>query len=235
MASAEWTTLPNSIDNTSLRSGVTSGITPPNGGSSYVYGFNSRAADFSGSRALKHIGTDFNPISAEGGLITGALVRLPSGGTTGFAPFLYFSAQSNDIGSEGYMVGLQDDDPSHIVLRKGLLSEGLPAGLVDQNGVLRRSSAAIAADTWVHLRLTVLVQGTGDVLLSVEQNDLATNSVTTPVWTAIEGMADFTDDALGINTGSLPFAGGYQGFGMFASDISRRCGFDHLTVERQLP
>lgn len=235
MASSDWTTLTNSIDNASLRSGVTSGITPPNGGGSYVYGFNSRASGFDGARALKYTGVNFNPISAEGGIISGAMIRLSSGGATGFAPFLFFSEQANDIGGEGYMVGLQDDDPSFLVLRKGILNEGLPAGLVGQNGILRKSSEAIAAATWVHLRLTVVVQGTGDVLLTVEQNDLTANSVTSPVWQAISGMDTFTDDALGINSGSLPFAGGRQGFGMHANDISRRAAFDHITIERQLP
>lgn len=235
MASTDWTVLVNSIDNASIRSGVTSGVTPPNGGGSFVYGFNSRATSFDGSRALKYTGLNFNPIAAEGGRITGAMKRLPSGGTTGFAPFLYFSEQSNDIGGAAYMLGLQDDDPSFLVLRKGILNEGLPAGLVAQNGILRKSSAAVAADTWVHLRLSVIVQGTGDVLLQVEQSDLTVHDVTAPVWSAVPGMDDFVDDALGINSGSLPFLGGRQGFGMYANDISRRAAFDHITIERQLP
>lgn len=235
MATSDWTTLPNSIDNASLRAGVTAGITPPNGGSSYTFGFNSRATGFDGSSAYKYTGLNYDPISAEGGLISGALIRLPSGGTTGFAPFLFFSAQDNDVGAEGYMVGLQDDDPSSIVLRKGVLNEGLPSGNVGENGVLAKSSETISTDTWVHLRLSVLVQGTGDVLLTVEQNDLTVNSVATPVWAAITGMDTFIDDSLGINSGSLPFAGGRLGFGMYANDISRRGAVDHLTVERQLP
>lgn len=235
MASSDWTALVNSIDNASIRSGVTSGLTPPNGGGSYTYGFNSRATGFAGSRALKYDAVNFNPIAAEGGIISGAMVRLPSGGTQGFAPFLYFSEQANDIGGEAYMLGLQDDDPSFIVLRKGILNEGLPAGLVAQNGILRKSSAAIATDTWVHLRLQVNVQGTGDVVMVVEQNDLTANTVAAPVWTAISGMDDFTDDALGINSGSLPLLGGREGFGMYANDISRRAAFDHITIERQLP
>ena len=234
MASTDWAVLVNSIDNTQLRSGVTSGITPPNGGGSFIYGFNSRANDFDGARALKYLGANFDPIAAEGAVISGAMKRLP-GGNVGFAPFLYCSEQTNDIGGLAYQVGLQDDDPSFLVLRKGILNEGLPAGLVAQNGILRKSSAAIASDTWVHLRLTVLVQGTGDVLLTVEQNDLLANAVTAPVWVAVPGMDTFVDDSLGINSGSLPFEGGRAGFGMYANDVSRRSAFDHITIERQLP
>lgn len=237
MASSDWAVLVNSIDNASLRSGVTSGITPPNGGGSFTYGFNSRTTGFDGARALKYTGAvNFDPIPANfGGRITGAVKRLPSGGTTGFAPFLYLLEQANDAAGDAYMIGLQDDDPSYIVLRKGSLANGLPAGLVDENGILRKSSESIAADTWVHLRLDVIVQGTGDVLLQMYQNDLDANDVTTPVWQAIGGMDDFIDDSLGINSGSLPYTGGRAGFGMYANDVSRRGAIDHITIARQLP
>jgi hypothetical protein len=237
MASTDWAILPNSIDNASLRSGVTSGLTPPNGGGSFVYGFNSRATGFAGSRVLKYTGVNFDPFPGNtGGRITGALIRLPSGGQTGFAPFLYLLEQANDAAGDAYMLGLQDDDPSFIVLRKGSMSLGLPAGLVGESGILRKSSASIDADTWVHLRMDVIVQGTGDVLIQVFQNDLTANDVTAPVWEAIPGMDDYTDDSLGINTGSLPYVGGGRaGFGCFANDVSRRAAFDQITIARQLP
>jgi len=237
MASTDWAVLPNSIDNTSLRSGVTSGVTPPNGGGSFVYAFNSRTTGFSGARALKYTGAvNFDPFPGNtGGRITGAIKRLPSGGNTGFAPFLYLLEQANDAAGQAYMIGLQDDDPSFIVTRKGSLAEGLPAGLAGENGILRKSSASVSADTWVHLRMDVIVQGTGDVLVQVFQNDLTANPVTAPVWQAIQGMANFTDDTLGIATGTLPFTGGRAGFGMFASDVSRRAAFDEITIARQLP
>lgn len=237
MASNDWAILPNSIDNASLRSGVTSGVTPPNGGGSFVYGFNSRTTGFVGSRVLKYTGAvNFDPFPGNtGGRITGALKRLPSGGATGFAPFLYLLEQANDASGGAYMLGLQDDDPSFIALRKGSLAEGLPAGLINQNGILRKSSASIAADTWVHLRMDVIVQGTGDVLIQVFENDLAMNTVSSPVWNAVAGMDDFIDDSLGINTGSLPFTGGRAGFGMYANDVSRRAAFDQITIARQLP
>lgn len=237
MASSDFAVLANSIDNASLRSGVTSGLTPPNGGGSFVYGFNSRATGFSGARALKYTGdVNFDPFPGNtGGRITGAVKRLPSGGQTGFAPFLYLLEQANDAAGDAYMIGLQDDDPSFIVVRKGSLSEGLPSGLVGENGILMKSAGSIAADTWVHLRMDVVVQGTGDVLIAVFQNDLDANPVTAPVWAAIPGMDGFTDDSLGINSGTLPYTGGRSGFGMFASDVSRRAAFDHITIARQLP
>lgn len=234
MASADWSTLANSIDNATIRSGVTSGITPPGGGGSFVYGFNSRTTGFDGARVLKYISdVNFNPIpSAKGGRITGAVKRMASGGQTGFAPFLYILEQANDANGEAYMLGLQDDDPSAIVLRKGVLALGLPAGLIGENGVLRKSTESFATDTWLHLRLDAIVQGTGDVLLRVFRSE--SGDVTSPVWAAVAGMDDFNDDQLGINSGSLPYTGGRVGFGMHANDASRRAAVDHITIERQL-
>ncbi len=184
MASADWTALPNSIDAASIKSGVTSGVTPPGGGGSFVYAFNSRTTGFDGVRAFKHLGTNFNPIAATfGGRITGAMKRLPSGGLTGFAPFMYICLSANDATTgEGYMLGLQDDDPSAIVLRKGLIAEGLPAGLIGENGILRKSSTSIAADTWVHLRMDVISQGVGDSVITVQRSE--SGDVTAPVWVA---------------------------------------------------
>ena len=83
--------------------------------------------------------------------------------------------------------------------------------------------------------MDVIVQGTGDSLIQIFQNDLTTNTVAAPVWQSISGMDDFVDDSLGINSGSLPFAGGRVGFGMYANDTGRRAAFDHITIDRQLP
>lgn len=237
MASTDWAVLVNSIDNASMRSGVTSGLVVPNGGGSFTYGFNTRVTGFDGSRALKYTGAvNFDPIPAGfGGRITGVVKRLPSGGTTGFSPYLYICEQANDaVLGNAYMIGLQDDDPSAIVLRKGDFATGLPAGLVNESGILRKSSETINADTWVHLRLDVIVQGTGDVLLQVFENNLDLNPVTAPAWIAVGGMTDFIDDQLGINSGTLPYTGGRVGFGMHSSDVSRRGAFDHITIARQL-
>lgn len=236
MASADWSPFSDALDVASIASGVTSGITPPNGGGSFVYGFNSRTSGIDGARALKYTGdVNFDPVPSNfGGRITGAMARLASGGLTGFAPFLFFAEQANSIDGDAYMLGLQDDDPSYIVLAKGPLSAGLPAGLVGENGILAKSSASYNAGDWVHLRLDVIVQGTGDVLLQCFENDLDTNGVTSPVWTSIDGLDDVTDDVLQIETGTAPLTGGRNGFGMYANAASRRAAFDHITIARQL-
>lgn len=237
MASTDWTELTGSIPAAALARGVTSGITPPNGGGSFTYGFNSLASGVTGAAGLFYsFDATFNPTPAnKGGRITGAMKRLPSATNTDLAPFLFALAQGPNATDNAYMLGLQNDDPAYIVLVKGQMTAGLPAGDVGTSGILLKSAAAIAVDEWVHLRLDVLVQGTGDVLLSVKQNDLSTNSVTSPVWVDVDGMsAGFTDDALGINSGSVPYTSGRFGFGMYSANVSRRVAFDQVTIARQV-
>lgn len=236
MASADWAALTAALDTTNLRRGVTAGQTPPNGGGSFVYGFAS-AAVVEGAAGLVYNGlVNFNPTPASTlGRISGCVVRRPSGGTTGFAPMLYLGLQTGAVTGSGYLLGLQDDDPSSIVLRKGPLDEGLPAGAVGESGILLKSTDSVEVDEWVHLRLEAVVNGTGDVVLNVYRNDLDANPVTAPVWAAVPGMSQFIDDALGVNSGSLPYTSGRFGIAMFVNNISRRSAFDHIEIARQLP
>jgi hypothetical protein len=129
---------------------------------------------------------------------------------------------------------LQDEDPYQIALRKGTLSDGVPEAAVGALGTLRRSTETYSLDTWHHLRLDMVVNVSGDVILKCFENDLDSNAVTAPSWTAIAGMDDFTDDALGVNSGSSPYTSGRAGFGFVCSDVTRRAYFDHLECLRQL-
>jgi hypothetical protein len=105
-----------------------------------------------------------------------------------------------------------------------------------------RSSASFANDTWLHLRLDMIVEGTGDVILQVYQNDLDTNPVSAPVWELITGMegpqyptiTGFVDDALGVTTGIAPYTSGRAGFGHYNNDVGRQSFFDHIEIGRQL-
>lgn len=235
MASSDFTALTDGVDAASFVRGVTQGITPPPGGGSYVYAFNSVIAGTTGASGLKYTGLNFDP-HTNGGRISAAMKRLPSGGVTGFAPMIYLALQGSSVNNTAYMLGLQDNDPSNIVLRKGTLVSGLPDGAATplSNGILRRSAATYDNDTWVHVRLDVEVTGTGDVVLNVYQNDLDTNDVDAPVWAAVAGMDEFVDDVAQINTGSAPLTGGRSGIAFYAEDITRRVAFDHITLARQL-
>ncbi len=236
MASSDWGILANSLSVGVVDRGVTAGMAPPNGGGSFVYGFNS-LAQTAGSVGLYTGQVNFAPM-AKGGSIRGALKRGQSGGPGNFSPFLFLGLQAADVTASGYLLGLSDEDPHHIVLRKGAFSGGIPSSPVTTvpgptDGVLRRSTASYANNTWLHLRLDMVVNLNGDVILKAFASDLA-NPVTAPVWSAIAGMTDFVDDALGVNSGSAAFTSGYAGFGMKSLDITRRAFFDHVEILRQL-
>lgn len=243
MAQADWSFLSGGLSAPQVDRGVTAGAEKPNGGGNFVYGFNSLEI-VSGVVALTNNQVNFAPM-AKGGSVRGAIKRGASGGPTGFAPFLFIGLQGSAVSSQGYLLGLSDGSPYHIELRKGALSGGVPDEAADPTGtnhVLMRGLSAFDPDTWHHLRLDMILQGSGDVLLRCFENDLDAHLVSAPDWTVIPGMEGpqspviegFVDDALGINTGSAAFTSGRAGFGVQIADVTRRGFFDQLEVIRQL-
>jgi len=233
MAETDFTFLNDGLDAATVDRGVTTGIARPPGGRSFVFGFDSLSTA-QGVVALFTNQVNFAPM-AKGGSVRGAVQRGVSGGPLGFAPFLFAGLQGPSVNDLGYLLGLGDGDPHHIVLRKGNLSGGLPDIPPGTQGVLRRSTATFLPGTWVHLRLDMVVNLNGDVLLQVFQNNLVTNPLGgAPSWQPIAGMSEFIDDALGINSGSQPFTSGRAGFGFFTKDVTRRGFLDHVEIYRQL-
>lgn len=230
MGQSDWSYLTNGLDMATVDRGVTAGIPRPPGGGGFLFAFNSLSA-VTGAVALFANLEGFAPM-AKGGSIRGVLQRGPGGGPTGFSPFLFLCCQGNSVNDSAYLLGLSDDDPHRIVLRKGSITVGLPSA--DGPGVLLKSSASFAQATWLHLRLDVIVNGNGDVILKVLQNDLAAHPLGTPPdWQPVAGMVEFIDDHLGINSGSQPLTSGRGGFGMAVRDVTRRAYFDHLELLRQ--
>jgi len=240
MASTDWTFLNDGLDIATVDRGVTAGVARPPGGGSFLYAFNSLAA-VEGCVALFANLVDFAPM-AKGGSIRGVVQRGPGGGPTGFSPFLYLCCQGNSVNDQAYLLGLSDDDPHRVVLRKGTVTTGLPDA--DGPGVLLKSSESFAQETWLHLRLDVIVNANGDVVLKVFRNDLDAHALGTPPdWLPVPGMAPaaeggleahFIDDHLGINSGSQPLTSGRGGFGFSVRDVTRRGFFDHLELYRQV-
>lgn len=227
MAEADFTVLADAVDAASIRRGATQGITPPSGGD-FVYAFNSAAA-VTGASGLFYNGVNFAP-AAEGASIRGVIQKGPGGGTTGSTPILFIGLAGNSVNDSGYLLCLTNDDPARIQLVKGSLTNG-PAGTQ-----LRQSDATYAIGTWLHLRLDAVVNGNGDVALSVFANDLTANPIGGAfVWTAIPGMDAFIDDALGINSGSVPLVGGRIGFGCWVNDVTRRAYVANIEIQRQVP
>src|SRR5690606_30440364 len=184
MASTDWTFLNDGLDIATVDRGVTAGVARPPGGGSFLYAFNSLAA-VEGCVALFANLVDFAPM-AKGGSIRGVVQRGPGGGPTGFSPFLYLCCQGNSVNDQAYLLGLSDDDPHRVVLRKGTVTTGLPAA--DGPGVLLTSSESFAQATWLHLRLDVIVNANGDVVLKVFRNDLGAHALGTPPdWQPVPG------------------------------------------------
>lgn len=232
MAEADFLFLSSGLDAPTVARGVSSGFTPPSGGGAFVFGFHSLIAA-SGAAGLYAAQANFNPLlddslAPSGGSIRGAMKRAASASPIGFAPYLFIGLQGSSVNDQGYLLGLSDNDPHEIVLVKGSPVGGLdPTG----SGVLRRGSETFIPDTWIHLRLDMIVNPNGDVILKCFKN---TGSVVAPVWVAIPGMADFVDDALSVNSGSAPFIGGRAGFGFQVTEgANRRAFLDQIEVHRQ--
>jgi hypothetical protein len=231
MAETDWTYLNDGLDIATVDRGVTAGIARPPGGGNFLFAFNSLAA-VEGAVGLFANLVDFAPM-AKGASIRACIQRGPGGGPTGFSPFLFLSCQGNSINDSAYLLGLSDDDPHRIVLRKGVMFSGIP----DSEGVgaLLASSESFAQATWLHLRLDVIVNDNGDVVLKVFRNDLDANPLGTPPnWQVVSGMAEFIDDHVGINSGSQPYTSGRGGFGVAIKDVTRRVYFDHIELMRQV-
>lgn len=154
--------------------------------------------------------------------------------SSGYAPLIGLISGLDAQVSNAYILGLSDSDPYQLVLRKGKLGEGLDP---TDASVLRVSDASYSSNTqWFHLKLDVIVNPHGDVVLSVFENDLNSNPVTSPVWVAVPGMDTFIDDSLGIITGSLPIVSGFYGFfGHYNAGLTGKVSlFDQITFSRQL-
>ena len=235
MGSTNWTVMSDSLSVAAIDRGVTHGIARPPGGGDFVYGFNSIALS-GGAVALFANQSNFAPM-AKGGRISGAIKRGVSGGPEGFAPFFFIGGQGPSVNDRAYVLALADDDPYHIVLRKSVIATQHVDAAPDppNNGVLLRSTQAYAPDVWHHLRLDMIVNDNGDVILQVFENDLALHPLgTAPTWVAVPGMVEFIDDALGINSGSAALTSGRAGFGMWNNDVTRRSYFDWIELARAL-
>lgn len=233
MPSTDYTEISDAISTAStLRGVVTPAVVPAvNGGGAFAYAIHS-ITNSPGVVASYFNGSGFIPTS-KGGDLPGALRKGGAGGSL-FSAYLFVSLNGNASTNSAYVLGLSDTEPAHIELRKGTLATGLPDQGPGSNGVLRRSTATFALGTWVHLRLECVLEPTGDVVINVYQSDLSLRPVTSPVWVAIPGMAQFTDDFLQVATGSAPLPGGYMGFGSTMAEVNRIASFDQIVPARQL-
>jgi hypothetical protein len=231
MAEAEWTKLDDGLDDNAVVNGTTYGIPRPNGGGNFVYGFNSKVTT-EGTSAYFCNKVNFSPM-AKGVSIRGCLQRHASGGPLNYAVFLFGGHQGTSVNDVAYILGLCDDNPSRIALRKGTLVSGLPASNVGTNGILARSTGTFAQNEWVHVRMDMIAQPNNETLIQCFWSDLADNPYQTPVWVPIPGIEEVVDDFTQILTGSAPLLDGRGGWGFYSKDVTRRGAVKHVEVWRQ--
>jgi hypothetical protein len=234
MADSDWANLNNELTPAEVGKDTTASLTPPNGGGTHVYAFNSLDGTVTGAAGKYCLLANFAP-TASGSWIAAALKRLSSASLTGFSPLLYIQATGNDVSDNAYLLGLENADPYRIVLRKGTIIGGIPQA--NDGEYLRRSSQQyqISDDLWHHIAVEAVRQPNGEVYLNCWENDLSVNPVTAPVWAAIDGMTQFIDDVPGINSGSAPYGGGYCGFAFSVAEaVAVRAAFDHIQIRRQV-
>jgi hypothetical protein len=235
MGAADWIDTPDSLSTASVLRTVTAGFPPPPGGGIFTYGFNS--LDATPGVVARYCTLSGSDPSTSGGDISAAMMRASqSVSPTGFAPFLFFCLGGTDASDDAYILGLADGNPPHIVLRKGALSGGLPDGppAPTSTGVLGQSTDTFLLGTWYQIKLEVVVNLNGDVVLNCYSSDLTANLVSAPVWTSISGLPQFVDDALGINSGSLPYTSGRMGYGFVSSATGMVAFFDEIQPDLQI-
>ena len=243
MGQVDWLDLDNALAEADLQRGVTAGVAPPPGAGNFVYAYNSVDNDVAGAHGKYVDLTDFNPtgsgptVADGGGSVRGAIKRVGSPGNTGMTPMLFFCCQDNppSVNSVAYILGLSDSDPYEITLVKGIISSGIV--VADENVTILRSSSqqySMGDDLWHHLRMDAIVQPNGDVLLQVFANDLVAHPLgSTPDWQPIQGMADYIDDVVQINSGSAPYLGGFVGYAFAVSNaLNRRGAFKAIQAYR---
>lgn len=232
MAQSDWTILADTLSDGACKRGVTSGIAAPNGGGTFVYACNSLDATV-GAFGMAITIPSFGQLS-KGASIRGCIQRGVGGGNVGFSPFLFASLQGANASATNvcYMLGLSDDDPSRIVLAKGPLSGGVHSH--SHQVVKAKGTESFSIGTWVHLRMDVIQNSNGDVVINCFRNDLTNNALSSPVWNSVVGMSQLIDDIAQINTGSEPLDGGYAGIGFASSAPARRSYFDGIELYKQV-
>lgn len=234
MGQADWTDLTGTaLDSADVARGVASAFTVPYGGGLYVYGFRSivSTAGFAG----KYVNlAGFAPFSGtlKGGSIRAAMKRYSSNGD--FAPMIGLIQGTDPASATGYLLGLSSGSSYKVCLMKGIPGQDMVAG---EDNILIESDEAYtdvgdSMDAWFHLRLDVLVNPHGEVILNVYTNALTNPpTVLAPTWVLLD---TFTDDPIGVMSGSLPVTDGFYGiFGLYTEESGSTALFDHIEVWRQ--
>jgi hypothetical protein len=239
MAEVDWATLTGTALGTGdVARGVSSAFTLAHtDAGSYCYGLHSLTSTVGFAGKSLDI-SDFNPVTGtrKGASIRCLMKRYASGGN--YAPMFGLIQGTDPTTANGYLIGLSAASSYKVAVKKGV-----PVGGLDHTGsyILRSSDDAFtavgdAASVWFHLRLDVLVNPHGEVIINVYENDVQTNGLGSgkESWVAIDGITQFIDDPAGVFSGSVPYLDGFYAiFGMYTSAAGSIALFDHIEVLRQ--
>lgn len=238
MAETHWEQMEGSLDTAMVSWGKTTRAeaAPPEGAA--CGGFHS-LQPCEGVSALisTEVGESMAPIPAgKGGAIQGCIRKMVL--MHQYAPMLFLACGKNTASAQAYMLGLSEEWPYRIVLKKGLLVEGLQiADPVNTPTVLRVSDAIYDTSIWHNLQMFVAVNAQGDVALRVLRD---VNDPIDPIpgnmdFQAIAGMGDVIDDALGTLTGTPGLTGSFfPGIGHYNRAAPGRISlFDLIMYGRQ--
>lgn len=242
MAEVNWDILIGSADQANIDRGATGGVPRPNGGGAQLHGFHAITSTPDLVFGRYNNQANFDPTPKGIAEYSAALIRL-GGGAAERAIMLFAQLQGTTVAGTCYMLGLAEEEPSRLVLRKGQLSNGLDEFLLDPmgTGVLAVAANAIAEDEYVHVFFGVNVQPQDDVLLVVKQSDLSLNPTDAPDFQPVPGMDSvdpgtgiaFVDDALGLNTGTQPLLDGRVGWAFVSRGLGARAAIDEIQLARQ--
>lgn len=124
MAEANFALVANGLTIAQVDSGVIHTEDPPAGGGNFVFAFNTIVASAPGAQAYRSVVPGFNPLLI-GGRVSATLKRGLVAASSGFEPFLFIGLATDDVDDFAYCVGLEEAQPARVLLRRGLLSEGI--------------------------------------------------------------------------------------------------------------
>lgn len=228
MGEAHWTHMTGSAPAEDISWGYTDNgsFGAPSG--NRVFGFHS-LNPVEAVAAMNAEGMSYSPISGQmGGVITAHLRRFTTG--AGYGTAIFFIDSTNAASGRAYVLGLSQEYPYRIVLKKGLFSSGLSITGLD---TLAYSDQLYDGNDWHCLKLAVTTRPQGDVVLVAKHKD--PRRLYPVTWDAIPGIDPFIDDVLGANSGSVP----YMGYRVGIAQINRGATgcvsvFDWISVGRQI-
>ena len=212
-----------------MSAGQTTVGSPPNGTYGMGYHLLEYGTGFAGHILNSTVDTgNYHPIaSGKGGGIAGSMKKL---NTNDHAP-LFFLVNGTDVRSaRGYILGLSEDNPSRLLLRKGSL---IAPHITTGDDVLQVSDDEFPVGSWHQVELFVGVNAQDDVRLEVWMD--ATPAYPPTTAESVDGMPQMYDDPGGIVTGSLPVVQSfYLGIGVRFGGTAGAVGlFDYLIAKRQ--